>query len=188
MLSTLEANFVQEYKTCGNATQALKAAGYKFSSPTSARIKACRLLKRPDIIETLGNHQAKLLKQIETPSVTIIPQKTIELPTREQYAGKAWERASDESQLKDDIKHKYFETTGKALGFVRNDDTPQDKQVLNIIANELHLTLSANQPGIIQAQESNSALSHENFSDENNVKQIDVLSDAKKNNSAGKKS
>ena len=147
MLTTLEANFVQEYKTNGNATEALKSAGYKYSSLASARIKACRLLKKPEIIETLVNHQTKLVKQIETPNVTIIPQKTITLPTREEYASKALERSSDESKLKEDTKYKYYDLAGRVLNHVRNDnDNKMEGNILNVICNDLNLTLTSPSP------------------------------------------
>lgn len=147
MLSTLEANFVTEFQISGNATQAYKAAGFEIKSPTQARVSACRLLRKPEIRATLEKHQSNIVKQLVTPNVTrVVSQpKEITLPTREQYLETAWKRQSEESPLKPDLKHKYFETAGRGLNYLRTDDKSDDtKKSVTIILNELNvLNISA---------------------------------------------
>lgn len=41
----------------------------------------------------------------------------IQAPTKEEYAAKAWQRANDNSSLKEDTKYKYFDILGKVLGY-----------------------------------------------------------------------
>jgi phage terminase small subunit len=54
--------FVDNYLTCGNATKAAIAAGFKKKG---ARVWACRLLKKPEIKAAVEAHKEKLTAQEE---------------------------------------------------------------------------------------------------------------------------
>lgn len=144
MLTTLEANFVQEYKVCGNATKALRNAGVDLPD-RSLKVKACRMMKKPEVRAILEQQHDNLMKELSKPAITIVNQKVISLPSKEEYAATAWKRSSDDSTLKPDLKHKYFETAGKTLGHLRNaDDNAQHRSSVTLILNELSvLNISA---------------------------------------------
>lgn len=141
MLSTLEANFLQEYKVCGNATKALRNAGVNLPDK-SLKVKACRMLKKPEVQAIIQKQHDNLLSELTKPAITIVNQKVIELPSKEQFAQVAWKRAGDDSPLKEDTKHKYFETTGKVLGHIGRDENKSEADCLTIICKELNLSLS----------------------------------------------
>lgn len=158
MLSTLEANFIQEYKVCGSGVQALKNIGIKLPD-ASLKVKAHRWLKRPEIKSVIDNYRSNTLSALVNPVITKIPESIAKLPDKMQYAITAWQRASDESQLKQDTKFKYFENTGKVLGFVNDKENNNESPVINIVAADLHLSLTKpdlinNQIEIKQAQPS----------------------------------
>ena len=139
MLTALEANFVQEFKVSGNATKALRNAGVDLPS-ASLKVKASRLLKRPDIKALIDNHNVNLVNELVKPAITIVNQKVINLPTKEEYASKALERSNDESTLKEDTKFKYYDLAGKVLGHIRNDSEEKSSgDTINIICRELRL-------------------------------------------------
>ena len=50
-LSPKQARFVQEYQVDGNGAQAALRAGY---GPSGAKVAACRLLTRPNVMEALS--------------------------------------------------------------------------------------------------------------------------------------
>lgn len=115
-LTEIQKRFIQEYKISGNASQAARKAGY---SPKSAHVSGSKLLKNPDIkaiIECSINNDIKVLSE-----ASVEPQK-ISLPSKIEYASKAWERSSDESKLKEETKFKYFENAGRVLGHVKNEE------------------------------------------------------------------
>jgi phage terminase small subunit len=126
VLTTFEANFIQEYKACGNAVKALKAAGFKAKSDNYARLKAHRIMNKPEIKSILERHNDNLDIALITPVITKLitndTVKTINLPNKEEYANTAWERSSDESKLKEETKFKYFENAGRVLGHVKNEE------------------------------------------------------------------
>ena len=147
MLTTLEANFVQEYKiNGGNATQAVIKAGYqaKYPSPLGSQ-----LLKKPHIRKLIETLDARTTQELTQPIVRnpYLPAKVFELPTKEQYAGTAWNRQSDSSNLKPDLKHKYFETTGKVLGHLKNEsENSSPSHSINLLCNELNIFPALNSP------------------------------------------
>lgn len=186
MLSTLEANFVTEYQITGNATQAYKAAGFPIKSDRDIRVKAHRLLKKPEIVETIVTQQRNIRQQLITPNVTTVVSKPkqIVLPTREQYADIAWKRSSDESKLKDDLKHKYFETTGKVLSYIgREESQSQEKNIVNIICSELNLSLNSEAPAIDISEENISSDISTNMGTDINITEAQNSGDAENKNS-----
>jgi hypothetical protein len=144
MLTTLEANFVQEYKlNGGNAKEAVLKAGYD-ATPRNASCIGSRLIRKPKISQALSQVEQRQLDALSQPIVKQPPPTYMELPTKDQYALKAWQRSSDESKLKDDTKFKYYDLAGKVLGHVRNDDSERKshEQVLNIICQDLNIELN----------------------------------------------
>lgn len=146
MLTTLEANFVQEYKQTGNASEAVRRAGWKLTNDKSASVIGCRLLKKPKIRELITQADVKQALALTAPTVNYPSRLVSELPTKQQYALKAWQRAGDESTLKEDTKFKYYDLAGKALGHVRNDSERADGDNIQIICKELHLSLNTPPP------------------------------------------
>ena len=141
MLTTLEANFVQEYKlNGGNAKQAVLKAGYQASIKNASCIGS-RLIRNPKISQALSQVEARQLDALSQPFVKQPPAQVMLLPTKEEYALKAWQRSSDESTLKPDLKHKYYETAGKTLGHLSHDESVHDGDTLQIICKELNLSL-----------------------------------------------
>ena len=146
MLTTLEANFVQEYKlNGGNATQAVIKAGYQAKYPAPL---GSQLLKKSHIRKLVTEMDARLNATLTQPIVRnpYLPAQVLALPSKEEYASKAWLRSSDESKLKDETKFKYYDLTGRALRYVSNDEEKSDKNILNIICNDLNLTLTSPLP------------------------------------------
>jgi hypothetical protein len=151
MLTTLEANFVQEYKQVGSPTKALRNAGSK-AKESSLPVLAYRLMRKPEIKKIIDDYTVNLVNEVAKPVLSSVnpmitnvnPIKVINIPTREQYAETAWKRSSDESKLKDDLKHKYYETTGKVLKYIGNDagDTQQGN-TFNVMCAELRISLNA---------------------------------------------
>lgn len=166
MLTTLEANFVQEYKICGVATEALEKAGFKAKSREYLQLKAHRLIKKPEIREILDKYQSASKLILDKPVIREIAPSVTSLPNKEQYALKAWERASDNSTLKEDTKHKYFETTGKVLGHLKPESDNSATNNFQIIMNELNLNISSPNQNSLEELKKN-ILSAHNISDEN---------------------
>lgn len=157
MLTTLEANFVQELKVTGSPTKAMRAVGCKSKSENYLKLKAYRWMQKPHIKQAVAEYSNNLHQELITPVITktvpmmtkddngVITPRVIQLPTREQYADLAWKRASDDSKLKDDLKHKYYETAGKTLKYIGSSESEEKNiSTFNIIAQELKITLPEN--------------------------------------------
>jgi hypothetical protein len=123
MLTDKELSFIAHFKLTGNATESYLNAGYKVK-PLSARVMACKLLKRPDIAEIVSRAQVNQVNQIVNAPVNIPkpPKQFMKMPSKEEYIIKAWERTEDtDSSKKEETRAKYFELTGKAMGIFQEN-------------------------------------------------------------------
>lgn len=142
-LNTRQKKFIQEYKLSGNATDAVIRAGY---SPNGASVVGTRLTRIPEIKKIIEESRQGDIKILSSP--VMVPH-TIKLPDKMEYALKAWERASDESPLKEDTKHKYYVTAGQVLKYVGREDISDAQQnTFQIICKELNLSLAQPVPSL----------------------------------------
>jgi phage terminase small subunit len=61
MLTTKEQRFIREFRVDGDGANAARRAGYASSS---AKVTACRLLKKPAIAEAIANHESEKANQL----------------------------------------------------------------------------------------------------------------------------
>lgn len=128
-LTAMQIKFINEYKLCGVATTAAIKAGY---SPNGASVAAHRLMNVPKIKKIIQESIDKKKKKLSRAGISqeiinslenVSAEAINSLPSKIQYAAKAWERSSDESKLKEETKFKYFENAGRVLGHVKNEES-----------------------------------------------------------------
>lgn len=145
MLTTLEANFVQEYKlNGGNAKEAVIKAGYNVKYPSAM---GSQLLKKPKISKLISRLQERTDAILTQPCVApvYLPPKIMELPSKQEYLAKAWSRTdTTDNSRKEETQVKYTELVGKGLGFIGREENNSEQGTFTIICRELNLNLPAN--------------------------------------------
>ena len=141
-LSTLEANFVQEYKVCGSPTKALRAAGCKLDD-NALKVKAYRWMRKPRIRSLIDTHNDNLRNKLITPVITEIPKSIATLPDKTQFALHNWGKATN-PETKEECAVRYTELTGKVLGHLGHDESSSSHQPsFLMLLKELNINISA---------------------------------------------
>ena len=100
-----QERFCVEYARCGNATEAYRNAGYSTSTPASAWVSACKLLRNP-----------KVKARVEALSMEMKSAKMMDIAERRE---KLAEIARDEESTKQDVI-KAIDTLNKMDGAYLN--------------------------------------------------------------------
>ena len=120
MLTAKQSKFIEAYKATGDIRGAIVQAGYSPKSANSIAVEANRLLKNPKIAHEIANWKAKKASEF----------------TKDDFVDLALNDYRN-LELTEPNKPRFLQLAGQAVGFIGNNDRPN--QTINITQNKLEI-------------------------------------------------
>ncbi len=126
IMTKRQEKFCLEYARCGNATEAYRNAGYSTSTPASAWVSACKLLRNPKVKERIDELSRKM-KSAKMMDIAERRERLAEIARDEESTKQDVIKAIDTLNKMDGAYLNRTEITG-GMPVVICDDLTEDKR------------------------------------------------------------